>query len=222
MNFETAREELIERLVRNGYLKSRAVIEAMRKVPRELFVPTERRESAYEDRPLPIGNNQTISAPHMNAMMCELLELREGMKIFEVGTGSGYHAALCAEIVNPGGTGTGHVHTVERHRGLYLRAREVLESTGYASSVTVYHGDGTKGCKRHAPFDRILVTAAGPDVPPPLEEQLADGGIICIPVGRSGYSQDLYVVKKEGGVLRKKRICGVAFVPLVGEFGFPS
>ncbi|MHA1731383.1 MAG: protein-L-isoaspartate(D-aspartate) O-methyltransferase [Promethearchaeota archaeon] len=220
MEFGKARSILVESLVRNGYVRSDPVKRAMLKIPRELFVPVEQQPHAYEDRPLSILSGQTISAPHMNAMMCELLDLKPGGKILELGTGSGYHAALCAELVAPEASPAhGHVFTIERHEPLVEFARNNLERTGYSSRVTVFHADGSRGCPQHAPFDRILVTAAAPSLPDPLRDQVKEGGIICIPIGRRHHSQALYTFKKEGGKLLEKRVCGVAFVPLIGEHG---
>jgi protein-L-isoaspartate(D-aspartate) O-methyltransferase len=200
------------------------VINAMLKVPRHLFIPKEAESSAYIDSPLSIGSGQTISAPHMNAMMCEYLELKEGDKVLEVGTGSGYHAALCAELVSPKGSKhPGHVYTIERHEDLAKKAKSALKKTGYESKVTVIHGDGTLGHQIEAPYDKILVTAASPKkIPPPLRNQLKDGGILCIPAGSKSYGQDLYIIKRNGEDYDSKRITGVRFVPLIGKFGFES
>lgn len=222
MNFENKRKRLVGRLSKKEILNKQEVINAMSTVPRHLFIPKAAESSAYMDTPLSIGCNQTISAPHMNAMMCEYLELKEGNKILEIGTGSGYHAALCAELVAPKGTDNpGHVYTIERHEELVENARNSLKQTGYASRVTVIHGDGTMGYSKEAPYDKILVTAASPKkVPPPLREQLNDGGILCIPTGSKGYAQDLYVIRKHGDNYESKRITGVRFVPLIGKYGF--
>ena len=136
----------------------------------------------------------------MNAMMCEYLELKEGDKVLEVGTGSGYHAALCAELVAPKNSKhPGHVYTIERHEDLAKKAKIALNKIGYESMVTVIHGDGTLGHQKEAPYDKILVTAASPKkIPPPLRKQLKDGGILCIPAGSKNYAQTLYVVTKKG------------------------
>ena len=222
MNFEEKRKKLVENLVKRKILTKRIVIDAMLKVPRERFLPEGAKSSAYLDTPLSIGLSQTISAPHMNAMMCEYLELKEGDKVLEIGTGSGYHAALCAEIVAPEvSLNPGHVYTIERHKELVERAKESLKETRYDKCVTVIHGDGTLGYEEAAPYDKILVTAASPEkVPPPLKEQLNDGGILCIPAGSKSFGQNLYVIKKEGNEFESKKITGVRFVPLLGRFGF--
>ncbi|MHA2181151.1 MAG: protein-L-isoaspartate(D-aspartate) O-methyltransferase [Promethearchaeota archaeon] len=222
MNFKDKRKRLVENLSNKEILKKQDVIKAMLRVPRHLFIPKDAESSAYMDTPLSIGCNQTISAPHMNAMMCEYLELKEGEKVLEIGTGSGYHAALCAELVAPEGTNNpGHVYTVERHEVLVKNARASLKETGFDGRVTVIQGDGTMGYPEEAPYDKILVTAASPKkIPPPLREQLKEGGILCIPAGSMGYSQDLYVIKKHGANFESKKITGVRFVPLIGKYGF--
>jgi len=222
MNFEEKRKRLVERLGKRDVLNKKEVIEAMLIVPRHLFIPKDAESSAYMDTPLSIGCNQTISAPHMNAMMCEYLELKEGDSVLEIGTGSGYHAALCAELVAPKESDNpGHVYTIERHEELVKNARSSLKETGYDSRVTVISGDGTMGHPEEAPYDKILVTAASPKkIPPPLREQLKEEGILCIPAGSMGYGQDLYVIKKHGNNFESKKITGVRFVPLIGKFGF--
>ena len=146
MHFEEKRKRLVESLKDRGILTKPEVIRAMLIVLRHKFVPKDAESSAYMDSPLSIGLGQTISAPHMNAMMCEYLELKEGDKILEIGTGSGYHAALCAELVAPEESqNPGHVFTIERHEGLVKNARESIKKTGYEANVTVIHGDGTLG-----------------------------------------------------------------------------
>lgn len=203
------KERLIESL--RNYVSER-VVEAMSRVPRELFVPEELRPMAYEDRPLPIGHGQTISAPHMVAMMCDLLDLREGMKVLEVGGGCGYHAAVMAELVGP----SGHVYSVERIPELVEMARRNLERARYRN-VSMILGDGTLGYSEQAPYDRISVAASAPDIPEPLKEQLRPGGRMVIPVGT--YSQDLLIVTKNHEI-RVERAMGVIFVPLIGKYGF--
>ena len=176
MNFEEKRDRLVQKLIDRKALTSLRVINAMRKVERHKFVPDGALSSAYIDSPLSIGLNQTISAPHMNAMMCEYLELKEGEKVLEVGTGSGYHAALCAELVAPKDSkNPGHVFSIERHFDLVKSARNSLRITGYDDRVTVIHGDGTLGHLSEAPYDKILVTASSPKkIPPPLKDQLKE------------------------------------------------
>jgi len=224
MNFEEKRRRLVERLKDRGILTKAEVIKAMSIVPRHKFVTKDAESSAYMDSPLSIGLGQTISAPHMNAMMCEYLELSEGERVLEIGTGSGYHAALCAELVAPENSEKpGHVFTIERHEELAKNARESLKETGYENKVTVIHGDGTLGYPKEAPFDKILVTAASPTkIPIPLRNQLKEGGILCIPAGSKSFAQNLYVIKKHGNNFDTKKITGVRFVPLIGKYGFES
>ena len=188
------------------------VLQAMTRVPREIFVPEEIRSRAYDDTPLPIGQGQTISAPHMVAIMCDILDLQKGMNVLEVGGGSGYHAAVMAEIIGP----EGHVYSVERVPELVSRAREALKRAGILN-VTVVEGDGSNGLPEHAPYDRISVAATAPAVPEPLKDQLKVGGKLVIPVG-VGYQELLLVTRKNGFVVEEKM--GVVFVPLIGEHGF--
>ena len=224
MHFEEKRKRLVESLKDRGILTKPEVIKAMLVVPRHKFVPKDAESSAYMDSPLSIGLGQTISAPHMNAMMCEYLELKEGDKVLEIGTGSGYHAALCAELVAPENSeNPGHVFTIERHEGLVENARESLKETGYEYKVTVIHGDGTLGYPQEALYDKILVTAASPSkIPVPLRDQLKDGGILCIPAGSKSFGQNLYVIKKHEDDFKSTKITGVRFVPLIGKYGFES
>ncbi len=215
------KERLIKRLKNIGYLTSKSVEDALRRVPREDFLPDYLRKDAYRDTPLPIGHGQTISAPHMCVIMCEGLQLEKGMRVLEVGAGSGYHAALCAELVyTPHDPQAGHVYTIEIVTELIDFARRNLERAGYSDRVTLIHGDGGKGLPEYAPFDRILVAAAAPKIPPPLIEQLANDGIMLIPVGSHGFYQELMMVIKDSeGQTTYKRWGGVAFVPLTGEYG---
>lgn len=224
MDFEEERKELVENLKERGILSQKKVIDAMLKVPREKFIPEDVQSSAYVDSPLSIGSGQTISAPHMNAMMCEILELKEEDKVLEVGTGSGYHAALCAEVVAPNNTDSpGHVYSIERHRDLAEKARKNFKETGYDDIITVIIGDGTLGYEKEAPYDKILVTAASPkEIPPPLKEQLKEKGIMCIPAGSKRFTQYLYKIQKINGEIKEEKITGVRFVPLLGKYGFES
>lgn len=224
MNLKEKRIRLVENLKDRGILTKPDVINAMLTVPRHKFVPKDAESSAYMDSPLSIGLGQTISAPHMNAMMCEYLKLKQGDKVLEIGTGSGYHAALCAEIIAPkNAKNPGHVFTIERHEELVKNARKSLEETGYDRTVTVIHGDGTLGYPNEAPFDKILVTAASPSkFPLPLRDQLKEGGILCIPAGSKDFAQNLYIVKKHKDGFKSRKITGVRFVPLIGKYGFES
>ncbi|KKM22096.1 hypothetical protein LCGC14_1628840 [marine sediment metagenome] len=222
MSLEDKRKSLVESLKKRDIITKSEVIRAILTVPRHKFIPKSVESSAYIDSPLSIGKGQTISAPHMNAMMCEYLELKEGDKVLEVGTGSGYHAALCAEIVaSKDSKIPGHVYSIERHKELVENAIKSLVETGYDDRVTVIHGDGTIGYPKEAPYDKILVTAASPKkVPPPLREQLKDKGLLCIPAGSKNFGQKLYIVRKQGSDFKTKEITGVRFVPLIGKFGF--
>ncbi|HNX39416.1 MAG TPA: protein-L-isoaspartate O-methyltransferase [Methanothrix sp.] len=203
------REQLCNSL--KGRVKD-SVLAALKAVPREIFVPEHITDQAYEDTPLPIGFRQTISAPHMVAIMCDLLDLFPGMTVLEVGGGSGYHAAVMAVLVGP----TGHVYSVERLPELVAAARRNLERAGIGN-VTVIEGDGSLGLAEHAPYDRISVAAAAPMVPPALKEQLKVGGRMVLPVG-SDYQRLLLVTRDNG--LSVEEMMGVIFVPLIGEQGY--
>jgi protein-L-isoaspartate(D-aspartate) O-methyltransferase len=220
----TERKSLVERLIAEGVLRSKPVINAMIKVPREKFVPPELKRQSYVDTPLPIGYGKTISAPHMVAMMNELLSLEVGNRVLEIGAGSGYHAATIAEIVAPeGAVNPGHVYTVEILPELAKMAEKNLRETGYSSRVTVIQGDGSMGYAAAAPYDRILVTAAAPRIPPPLIEQLKEEGLLVLPVGGQYGFQELLTVRKEAsGKVKVRSHGGCAFVPLMGEYGFSS
>ena len=184
----------------------------MEKVPRERFVPGDVREYAYEDTPLHLGFGQTISAPSMVAIMCDVLDVREGDKVLDVGAGWGYHAAILSLLANPGA-----VYSMERIPELAAHARENLAELGF-DNVTVITGDGSEGLPDFAPYDRINVAAAAPRVPEALAGQLAEGGRLVVPVGR--YMQELVLVVKRDGRLETFNKGGVAFVPLVGKAGF--
>ena len=192
-------------------VKDQRVLAAMRKVPRHEFMPEAIRGMAYGDHALPLGEGQTISQPYMVALMTELLELEDTERVLEIGTGSGYQAAVLAELC-------GKVYTVERVKLLADRARATLDRLGYKSvAIKVY--DGTYGWKDMAPFDAILVTAGAPDIPAPLVEQLREGGRMVIPVGER-YGQVLMkAVKAAGGIITVKSIPCV-FVPLIGNHGW--
>jgi protein-L-isoaspartate(D-aspartate) O-methyltransferase len=200
-----------QQLVRRD-IHDRRVLDAMERVPRELFVPEELRERAYDDAALPIGSGQTISQPAMVALICELLALRGDERVLDVGTGSGYQAAVLAELA-------AEVHTVERLRDLAEQARENLDAAGYAGRVVVHVGDGTLGDVEHAPFAAIAVAAAAPEPPRPLYEQLEPGGRLVLPVGsRRDQLLELVVRGPEGPVFARSIPC--RFVPLVGKEGF--
>jgi protein-L-isoaspartate(D-aspartate) O-methyltransferase len=214
--YEREREELIERLVRWGYLTKPEIVEAFRKVPRHEFVPTNLKDYAYADQPLPIGHGQTISAPSMIAIMLDSLELKQGQKVLEIGAGSGYNAALIAEIVGP----RGKVFTVERIAKLAEFGRKNLKKTGYGW-VRVVVDDGTCGYKKAAPWDRILVTACAPEIPQPLVKQLKVGGKLAAPVGQHYMFQTWVVVHKQSGKeTSTQERGGCSFVPLMGKHGW--
>lgn len=215
VDFASARIGLVDHLRRRGYLTKPEVASAMAKVPREEFVPRGLRDEAYIDTPLPIGSGQTISAPHMVAMMAEALDLRPGQKVLEVGCGSGYHAAVVAELVSPGG----HVFSVERLKELADFARDNLERTGYSDRVTVVLSDGSAGLADEAPFDRIFVACGAPSLPEPLKSQMKDGGLMLVPVGGRMY-QDLVKVERRGRSYSTINLGGCVFVPLIGEHGY--
>ena len=202
---------MVEEQLRLRDIKDDRVLAAMGRVPRELFVPEAYRNRAYDDIALPIGENQTISQPYMVARICEVLVLRGGERVLDVGTGSGYQAAVLAELVD-------EVHTIERLPTLADRAREALVAAG-CDNVQVHIGDGTLGLPEHAPYGAIAVAAAAPGVPPSLYEQLEPGGRMAIPVGsRAGQELQLVVRSPEGPAILRSVPC--RFVPLVGEEGF--
>jgi len=214
------RKRVIDYLVSIGILYDPIVIEALMNVPREEFVPDHLREYAYYDTPLPIGYGQTISAIHMVAIMTQELSPKPGDKVLEIGTGSGYQAAVLAEIVGKKDLSKrGFVVTVERIPELADYARNNLEKTSYSRFVKVVVGDGSKGYVEDSPYDKIIVTAAAPDVPKPLIDQLRDGGRIVIPVG-DRWVQKLLIIDKVGEKLVKREGIECVFVPLVGEYGW--
>lgn len=212
-DFATQRERVIASLREQEYIRTARVEEAMRRVPRELFLPEEMREVAWADSPQSIGEGQTISAPHMVAMMCEALDAGPGMKVLEIGAGSGYHAAVVAACVAP----DGHVYTIERFDSLAKAAKANLERAGI-ENATVFLGDGSLGLEAFAPYDRVYLTCAAPDFPPALVAQLKEGGKILAPIG-DRYCTLTLGTKREGR-LDKEELGGCVFVPLVGAYGF--
>jgi protein-L-isoaspartate(D-aspartate) O-methyltransferase len=212
-SFASLRAEMVERNISARGVRDVLVLEAMQKVPRELFLPNNLREFAYEDSPLPIAGEQTISQPYIVAFMAEALMLKGGEKILEVGAGSGYAAAVLSEIA-------ANVYTVERIGQLADKAAATLADLGY-NNVHVLHGDGTRGWPEHAPFDAIVVAAGGPQVPESLKEQLKIGGRLVIPVGADQRSQELVrVTRISAKQYRSEDIADVRFVPLIGEEGW--
>ncbi len=212
MILEENRQNLVKLLKKQGRIKSKEIEKSFLEIPREKFIPTIFEKYAYSDTPLEIGNGQTISAPHMIAIMCEELDLKKGQKILEVGTGSGYHAAIVAKIIEP----KGHIYTIERHKNLAEKAKQNLKNTNI-KNVTVKIGDGSEGLEEYAPYDRIYVTCAAPIIPQPLIEQLKDPGKMLIPIG--GIICTLYLLEKDNGKIKKESRGGCAFVPLIGKYG---
>jgi protein-L-isoaspartate(D-aspartate) O-methyltransferase len=203
--FERLRKQMVhEQIIARG-VKDPEVLRAMLKVERHRFVPPEEEDSAYEDRALPIGHHQTISQPYVVAAMTEALEVRPGMKVLEIGTGSGYQAAILAEM-------GAKVFSIEIVKELANEAKERLKRLGY-HDITVLCGDGYKGLKDEAPFDRIIITAAPPDVPQALVDQLKIGGIMVLPVGE--IVQDLVVIEKTEKGTKRNELFPVRFVPMV-------
>lgn len=221
-DFKIRREKAVNALIDEGILHSPKVIKAMQNVPREEFLPKNIIEQAYIDMPLPIGFGQTISAIHMTAIMAEALELDEGQRILEVGAGSGYNAAVLSEIISPkDSVRPGHVYTIEIVSELAESSRRNLERLGFGETVTIICGDGSAGYPPHAPYDRILVTAAAPSIPKPLIEQLKMDGLLVIPVGGLYFFQELLKIRKDvDGKISTKNLGGVAFVPLTGRCGW--
>jgi protein-L-isoaspartate(D-aspartate) O-methyltransferase len=209
-DFAQKRERMVIETIERRGITDADVLQAMRAVPRHLFVPEDDRDHAYGDYPLPIGYGQTISQPYIVALMTELLELKEGDKVLEIGTGSGYQAAVLAHI--PGI----EIYTIEVIPELAERAHSKLESLDYAQ-VHCKQGDGYYGWPEHSPFDAIIVTAAPDHLPPPLVDQLANGGRMVVPIGPPGGYQTLWKFAKEpDGELQAFNMGGVAFVPLTG------
>ncbi len=208
-SFASKRKAMVENDLRGRGIKDRKVLDVMGKVPRHLFVGESQRKRAYEDYPLPIGDGQTISQPYIVALMTEALQLRPSDRVLEIGTGSGYQAAVLAEIVK-------EVFTIEIKRSLADGARTTLRELGYGN-VDVKFGDGYLGWEEKAPFDAIIITAAPDHIPPRLIAQLKEGGRLVLPLGSAGSYQTLTLVTKEKGKLRTERISSVAFVPMTGE-----
>lgn len=204
---------MVEWQIRERGLSDPQVLKAMQSVPRQAFVPPEIRNLAYEDMPLPIGRGQTISQPFMVATMAAALRLKGQETVLEVGTGSGYGAAVLAALAD-------HVYTIERIRGLAERAEKTLRNVG-CRNVTVVCGDGTKGLPQHAPYDAIAVTAGAPTVPQSLCDQLKIGGVLVVPVGGEQTHQKLLRVTRRGeDEFEEETLSLVSFVPLIGEEGW--
>ncbi|MDX5477420.1 MAG: protein-L-isoaspartate(D-aspartate) O-methyltransferase [Cyclobacteriaceae bacterium] len=208
-HYKSQRELMVENQIAQRGITNELVLKAMRIVPRHLLVPEKIRSYAYEDRPLPIGEGQTISQPYIVAYMTELIEPSPEMKVLEIGTGSGYQAAVLAEIVK-------EVYTIEIMEGLGKRAKRDLKSMGY-KNIYVRIGDGYKGWPEKAPFDAIIVTAAPEEIPQPLMDQLAEGGIMVIPVGQEGKVQKMVLARKVKGKIKTSYLSNVMFVPFLRD-----
>ncbi len=212
IDFDKLRTAMVlEQLIPRN-ISDKSVLKTFRKVPRHEFVPEDLRQNSYNDYPLPIGENQTISQPYMVALMTECLKLKGGERVLEVGTGSGYQAAILAEIA-------GEVYSVERFKVLAQTAAGLLNSLGY-KNIRIRTGDGTLGWSEAAPYDGIVVTAGAPAIPGSLVKQLKDGGRLVIPVDRGGFGQVLTLVERVGRATRTSDICACTFVPLVGREGW--
>lgn len=208
--FRGPRARLVEELRSKG-IRDLAVLRAVAKTPRHLFVPTGIRHRAYDDAPLPIGNGQTISQPLIHAQYLELLDLKGTERVLEIGTGTGYQTALLSHLA-------GQVFSIERIADLSKQAREILQKLG-PRNISLLVGDGTLGWREHAPFDAILVSAGSPSVPQPLLDQLADGGRLLVPVGDREIQQ-LMVYRRRGDKIEKRQGAPVRFVPLIGSHGW--
>jgi protein-L-isoaspartate(D-aspartate) O-methyltransferase len=211
MTFEEQRQWMVRNQLEAWGIHDARVLDAMRRVPRELFVPDGERDAAYYDGALPIGEGQTISQPFVVAYMTETLRLQGSEKVLEIGTGSGYQTAVLSLLVR-------EIYTVERLTRLSRRAQDTLARFG-AANIHFLVGDGSLGWPEHGPYDAILVTCAAPAVPQPLVDQLADGGRMIVPAGPRGY-QDLVLVRRVGETVTQDRLSPVAFVPLIGKHGW--
>ena len=203
------RQIMIEKDIRGRGITDKKVLDVMGKTPRHLFVEGHLRDAAYEDYPLPIDEGQTISQPYVVALMTEVLQLKPSDRVLEIGTGSGYQAAILAEIVK-------EVYTIEIRKGLAEKAGKRLKDMGY-KNVKVKYGDGYFGWEEYTPFDAIIITAAANHIPPSLIKQLKEGGRLIIPLGSTVYSQTLILAIKEKGELNLQEITSVRFVPMIGE-----
>lgn len=211
MKYERLRREMVEKQIVERGIRDANVLAALREVPRHLFVGEALMDQAYNDFPLPIGEQQTISQPYIVAEMTQALHLGKEDRVLEIGTGSGYQAAILAQIAY-------RVYTIERIHSLYIKARKLFDQLGYHNIVTRY-SDGTSGWKDESPFDAIMVTAGAPDIPATLVNQLAIGGRLVIPVGNQ-YTQELVQLVREQHGVRRTNLGGCRFVKLVGEHGW--
>jgi protein-L-isoaspartate(D-aspartate) O-methyltransferase len=209
MDYEALRKRMVDEQLALRGIKNQQVLDAFLKIERHKFVPENSQVNAYADYPLPIGEGQTISQPYIVALMTQELGLTGKEKVLEIGTGSGYQAAILAELSE-------EVYSIERFEVLSKQAEKILQELGY-KNIKIMTADGTLGWPQESPFDRIIITAATPGVPQPLVEQLSEGGKLILPLGES-FSQVLTLVKKINGKLQSSNICGCVFVPLVGKF----
>lgn len=207
--YEKKRRFMVEHDLRGRGIREQKLLEVMGKVPRHLFVAGSLRDRAYEDYPLPIGEGQTISQPYVVALMTEALRLKPADRVLEIGTGSGYQAAVLSGMVK-------EVYTIEIRKGLAEKAGKGLKELGYRN-VQVRYGDGYFGWEDHAPFDAIMITASANHIPPPLIKQLKEGGRLIIPLGSTVYYQTLTLGTKRKGELELEQLIPVAFVPMTGE-----
>ena len=214
MSFESDNERLIERLKGYGDIKSKLIENAFRNTPRHIFVPESLQHDAYKDVPLGIGNMQTISQPTTVAVMTEALQVKPGQKILEIGTGSGWQATILSRLIGK----KGRIYSIERIKELAHFANRNIEKLKI-KNIHISVGDGSVGLKTHAPFDRIIVTAACAEIPEPLLHQLKSGGVMVIPLGNREY-QEIYVIKKLKRGMKKLSLGYFAFVPLIGKYGF--
>lgn len=203
--YKVRRDQMVKNQIEARGITDPEILRAMRKVPRHLLVPEDQREYAYEDHPLPIGEGQTISQPYIVAYMTDLIAPKKYMKVLEIGTGSGYQAAVLAEIVK-------EVYTIEIVENLGKRAKKDLGELGY-TNISFLIGDGYQGWKEYGPYDGIIVTAAAEKVPQPLIDQLKEGGKMVIPVGPEGKVQDLLLLEKSKGQIKTTNLGPVRFVP---------
>ena len=215
------KNRLIRMYKDRGLVKDEIAFNAFSEVPRELFIPEKHSSSAYLDHPLPLMNTgQTISAPHMTIMILEYLELKNDLKVLEIGAGSGYQASLIAAAISSNSHTTGHVFSIEIVPELVNFAKKNIKMANYDHIVTVLEGDGTQGYQEESPYDRIILTAAGPKLPPPLIDQLKIGGILVMPLGKPRSYQVMTRFKKlSESEISKEELSSVAFVPLRGEYG---
>ena len=211
IKYERQREEMVRTQIEARGIKAPKVLAAFRRVPRHLFVSEALRDQAYGDYPLPIGEQQTISQPYIVAEMTQALDLGEDDRVLEIGTGSGYQAAILAQIVY-------RVYTIERKRSLYLQARNLFDKLHYHNIVMKY-GDGTKGWRDESPFDGIIVTAGAPQIPDVLIDQMGEGGRLVVPVGNQ-HTQELIKIFRDDQNIRQTNLGGCRFVKLVGKHGW--